>query len=182
MPEEIHSTNRLHHQAAILNHIEHTLSPKTGLPHHGAATVTAANFYHLMANDTRSRPNEKDTQTAIRQAMLAVTGYAVTGNRITAQQVAKETELINMASTPGQVAITAMMVPELEEKAMELLDQEPGWRKMLQQAAQGADIDEIIATIHELASRREPPFTSTAGRWATAALNKRRTDQAPGTA
>ena len=80
------------HQAAIQNEVQHILIPEWDI-HNTQAAAAGAEYYRGMAHETRADHNKDSPNQLLNQALIAITGFAVTGNQDTALQVAQENNI-----------------------------------------------------------------------------------------
>ena len=160
-----------HEQSAIQHQVEHVLFPDAHKRHDPNAALQAAHFYKQMARDSMRHHGKSKPQQLISQAMLAITGFAVTNHPMTALQVAQETNLIELTDQPGIVAAIGMLIPELKEQSAERLKDEVEWQSILNFAGH---TDELLQLCRKEASRQRSSMLDSMLRWAVATIKARR--------
>ena len=161
-------------QAVIQNEVQHILCPEWTI-HDTEATKTAASFYRQMARETQEQHDDSMPNQLFNQALIAITGFAVTANHETALQVAQETNIINLATHPGMTAAIGMMVPELKQQAATILQRSPHWRRILKAADNPyREPSELLQLCKEAATKEDYRILDSAVRWAVAAVKIRR--------
>ena len=162
------------HQAAIQNEVQHILYPEWK-NHDSQAANAGAQHYRSLAQETRQDQSKDSPNQLFNQALIAITGFAVTGNQETALQVAQENNILSLAPNPGSTAVIGMLVPELKGEATTTLQTAPQWRRLLKATDNPYRTpEELLQLCKTQASKEEFRLLDSAVQWAVAAVKARR--------
>ena len=162
------------HQAAIQNEVQHILVPEWEI-HDTQAAIAGAEHYRSMAHESRAEHNKDSPNQLFNQALIAITGFAVTGNQDTTLQVAQENNILELTPNPGTTAIIGMLVPELKNEAATMLKKSPQWRRLLKAADNPyRTTSELLQLCKDQSSKEDFRLLDSAVRWAVAAVHIRR--------
>ena len=167
-------TTWFHEQAAIQHQVEHVLFPDVHKRHDPNAALQAANFYNQMARDFMRHHGKSKPQQLLTQALLAITGFAVTNHPMTALQVAQETNVLEITENPGTMVVIGMLIPELKKQSAERLEDNSEWQNILNFEG---DTDELLKLCREKAFTERSSMLDSTLRWAVAAVKTRQDNQ-----
>ena len=163
-----------HEQSAIQHQVEHVLFPDVHKRHDPNAALQAAHFYNQMARDSMHHHEKSKPQQLLTQALLAITGFAVTNHPITALQVAKETNVLEITENPGTMVVIGMLIHELKTQSAERLEDNSEWQNILNFEG---DTEELLKLCREKAVTERSSMLDITLRWAVAAVKTRQHNQ-----